>query len=109
FRCEPFIFVAALNDHAVMFQFSPAGAESTRVDVSWLVCGDAPENAVDIERMMWLWDVTTRQDKCLIERNAAGIRSRAYEPGPYTTLEGMPARFIQRYLRDLQTDVGPLD
>jgi Rieske 2Fe-2S family protein len=101
FRCEPFIFFVALNDHAVMFQFMPAAAEQTGVTVSWLVDGSAGDADVDVARMIWLWDVTTIQDKRLIEGNAAGIRSRSYQPGPYTELEGMPARFVERYLREL--------
>jgi Rieske 2Fe-2S family protein len=31
FRFEPFVFLAALNDHAVLFQFLPTGPESTDV------------------------------------------------------------------------------
>jgi Rieske 2Fe-2S family protein len=101
FRCEPFIFFAALNDHAVMFQFIPVSAEETDVRLTWLVDGSASEAQVDVARMIWLWDVTTVQDKRLIERNAAGIRSRSYQPGPYTELEGMPARLVGRYLSEI--------
>jgi len=101
FRCEPFVFLAALNDHAVMFQFSPRSAEHTEVTVSWLVNGSASKHEVDILRMTWLWSFTTEQDKALIERNAAGIRSRSYRPGPYSKLESMPARFVTRYLDEL--------
>jgi len=103
FRCEPFIFMGALNDHAVMFQFSPMAAEQTRVDVSWLVANSADDSEVDVARMTWLWDVTTAQDKVLIERNAAGIRSAAYVPGPYSKLESLPARFVARYLSELSS------
>jgi phenylpropionate dioxygenase-like ring-hydroxylating dioxygenase large terminal subunit len=106
FRCEPFIFFVALNDHAVMFQFMPVAAEQTGVTLSWLVDGSASDAEVDVERMIWLWDVTTTQDKRLIERNAAGVRSCAYQPGPYTQLESMPARLVQRYLSELATAQG---
>jgi Rieske 2Fe-2S family protein len=101
FRCEPFIFLAALSDHAVMFRFSPQNAEQTDVEITWLVDRAAEESQVDIDRMTWLWDVTTKQDKVLIERNTAGIRSRSYVPGPYSKLESLPARFVSRYLAEL--------
>jgi Rieske 2Fe-2S family protein len=101
FRCEPFIFAAALNDHALLFQFLPDGPESTNVTITWLVSSSADPSQVDVERMIWLWDVTTRQDKAIIERNAAGVRSRAYVPGPYSTLESWPARFVSRYQQEL--------
>jgi len=101
FHLEPFIYLYALNDHAVMLQFLPTGPESTDVVFSWLVDAAAPAAEVDVERMIWLWDVTTVQDKTIIERNAAGVRSRAYVPGPYSTLEGWTARFVSRYLQEM--------
>ena len=79
----------------------PLAAESTEVESTWLVNETAHDQDVDVERMTWLWDVTTTQDKALIERNAAGVRSRAYSPGPYSTLEGMPSAFVARYLREI--------
>jgi phenylpropionate dioxygenase-like ring-hydroxylating dioxygenase large terminal subunit len=84
-----------------MFQFLPIDPESTDVIISWLVNGSAAEHEVDVDRMVWLWDVTTKQDKALIERNAAGVRSLSYSPGPYSTLESWPTRFVARYLREL--------
>jgi Rieske 2Fe-2S family protein len=101
FRCEPFIFVGAANNYAVMFQFLPTGPQATDMVVKWLVNGNANESDVDVERMLWLWDVTTLQDKAIIERNAAGVLSRAYVPGPYSKLESWTADFIARYLREL--------
>jgi phenylpropionate dioxygenase-like ring-hydroxylating dioxygenase large terminal subunit len=106
FRCEPFIFAVALNDHALMFQFLPNGPEQTDVVITWLVDSSAREDEVDVERMVWLWDVTTLQDKAIIERNAAGVRSRAYTPGPYSTLESWPSRLVGRYLKELATSVA---
>ncbi|HEX4151798.1 MAG TPA: aromatic ring-hydroxylating dioxygenase subunit alpha [Steroidobacteraceae bacterium] len=104
FRCEPFIYFGALNDHAVMFQFLPVSVDLTQVTISWLVEGAAGDAEIDVERMIWLWDVTTIQDQQLIERNAEGIRSRSYLPGPYSELESMPSRLVQRYLSELAAD-----
>jgi len=109
FRMEPFIYFTALNDHAVMFQFLPIETDSTDVIITWLVDGSAPEDEVDIERMVWLWDVTTKQDKVIIERNAAGVRSLSYSPGPYSELESWPTRFVARYLLELGTRYSGLD
>lgn len=99
FLFRPFVTLMALNDHAVMFQFSPTGAKDTDVVVTWLVNASARDAEVDLERMVWLWDVTTIQDKRLIERNAAGVRSQSYSPGPYSKLETATAQFVDRYLR----------
>jgi Rieske 2Fe-2S family protein len=51
--------------------------------------------------MVWLWDVTTLQDKVIVEQNAQGVRSQAYTPGPYTTLESGSARLVADYLAGL--------
>jgi len=102
FRCEPFIFLAALNDHAVMVRFLPAAADETRLELTWLVNSSARESQVDLERMTRVWDMTVLQDKELVERNAAGIRSRAYTPGPFSELESKSARFVSRYLGELR-------
>ncbi len=102
FSVRPFAFLALLNDHAVMFQFLPAGPEQTDVHISWLVDQAAKPADVDVERMVWLWDVTTVQDKAIVELNAQGIRSCAYQPGPYSLLEPGPAALIQGYLRELE-------
>jgi Rieske 2Fe-2S family protein len=106
FRCEPFVFLGVLNDHAVMFQFLPVGPEATDVTISWLVNSTASDADIDVERMVWLWDRTTVQDKALIERNAAGVRSMAYAPGPYSTLERWPARFVERYQQEMTARVA---
>jgi len=111
FNFEPFIYVSALNDHAVLIQFLPSGPQSTDVIFTWLVDDSAHDADIDVERMIWLWDVTTVQDKTIIERNALGIRSRAYAPGPYSTLESWTARFVVRYLKEMsaaeQTSILP--
>src|SRR5581483_5534092 len=102
FSVRPVAFVGLLNDHAVMFQFLPSGPEHTDVHISWLVDSSAAPAEVDVDRMVWLWDVTTVQDKAIVELNAQGVRSSAYRPGPYSTLEPGPATFVQGYLRELE-------
>jgi Rieske 2Fe-2S family protein len=71
-------------------------AAETKVEFSWLVRCDAV--GVDPAEVSWLWDVTTRQDKELIELNAKGVRSKGYQPGPYSTLEKIGADFLSRYV-----------
>lgn len=101
FRCEPFIYLTTPNDYALMLQFLPAGPQLTEVTLTWLVSPAADQTQVDLERMLWLWDVTTQQDKALIERNAAGVRSSAYTPGPYSKVERWSARLVSRYLHEM--------
>lgn len=95
----PFTYMLAYNDYATFFQFVPREVETTDIVVTWLVKGTAREG-VDFERnrVTWLWQVTTEQDKAIIEANAAGIRSSRYEPGPSSVLEYDLDGFREWYL-----------
>jgi Rieske 2Fe-2S family protein len=101
FGVRPFSSVKMLNDYAVIFQFYPSGPQETDIYFTWLVDGAASDADVDVERLIWMWDVTVRQDVTLAERNAAGVRSSAYSPGPYAKLESRSSDFITRYLQEL--------
>jgi Rieske 2Fe-2S family protein len=106
FSYLPFVYLFGLNDHAVMFQFLPTGPRNTDVVVTWLVEPSAAETEIDLERMIWLWDVTTRQDKEIIEQNAAGVSSESYAPGPYSLFETLTARFTNHYLSEIARSCG---
>ncbi|MCP3732730.1 aromatic ring-hydroxylating dioxygenase subunit alpha [Sphingomonas sp. MG17] len=99
-------FAGCYNDHAVIFQFMPRGVEETNVVATWLVDADADPGTLDIGSLTFMWDVTTKQDKRIIEDNAAGVRSRAYRPGPYTALESQSASFVASYLEIMGRLVG---
>lgn len=104
FLISPFVAIGAPNDYIRIIQFLPIGPESTDVVITWLVEGSATDADFDVDRLIWLWDVTTAQDKVLVERNAAGVRSRAYAPGPYTTLEPWTSSFVAGYLQGMAAD-----
>jgi Rieske 2Fe-2S family protein len=93
---SPFSHVVATNDFAVLFLFTPRGAMQTDVDLYWLVDGKATE--VDVDRMIWGWDETTKQDKIITENNQAGILSTRYRPGRYSEHEKRVVTFQQWYL-----------
>lgn len=92
----PFSFMLAYNDYATFFQFVPRDAEHSDIICTWLVHPDASNSPhYDLDRLVWLWNVTTRQDKAIIEANAQGIRSSRYEPGPASLLESDVLGFRQ--------------
>ena len=93
---SPFTQLVATNDFAVLFQFTPRGTLKTDVDLYWLVDGKAA--AVDVEKMIWGWDQTTRQDKVITENNQAGILSSRYRPGRYSDHERRVVTFQHWYL-----------
>lgn len=93
---SPFTQVVATNDFAVLFQFTPRGTLQTDVDLIWLVDGKATD--VDVPRMIWGWDETTKQDKHITENNQAGILSKRYRPGRYSEQERRVETFQQWYV-----------
>jgi Rieske 2Fe-2S family protein len=91
------------NDHVVILSFVPRGPQETDTVITWLVREDAQEGRdYDVNEVTWLWKVTTDEDKKIVEDNQAGVNSRAYEPGPYSTkVEQGPPRFHRWYFRHL--------
>jgi phenylpropionate dioxygenase-like ring-hydroxylating dioxygenase large terminal subunit len=93
---SPFTQLVATNDFAVLFQFTPRSTLRTDVDLYWLVDGKAC--AVDVPKMIWGWDETTKQDKLITENNQAGIASTRYRPGRYSEHERRVVTFQRWYL-----------
>jgi Rieske 2Fe-2S family protein len=92
----------AYADHGVIYRFIPRGVCQTDMEVIWLVAGGAVEGRdYDPARLTWLWEVTSLADKRIIERNQAGVASRAYEPGPYSLMEPATQAFAERYVAEL--------
>ena len=88
-----------LGDHAVTFRVLPLSATETAVTTKWLVHKDAVEGEdYDIQSLTHVWTETNNQDRRVVEENARGIRSPAYEPGPYSERdEGGVAQFVDWY------------
>ncbi|MHB8528972.1 MAG: aromatic ring-hydroxylating oxygenase subunit alpha [Caulobacteraceae bacterium] len=92
----------AYPDYGVIYRFIPRGVLETGMEVIWLVDGDAREGAdYDLGRLTWLWDVTSQADKRIIETNQAGVRSRAYRPGPFSPMEPGALAYVERYVSEL--------
>lgn len=102
FRIGRLSFLSAPNDYLAMFQMIPRNVNETDVVITWLVDEDADADVV-ADKISWMWDVTTVQDKKITEDNADGIASRAYRPGPYTPLESQTAFFVETYLAEMRT------
>ncbi len=101
---SPFTQLVATNDFAVLFLFTPRSTMRTDVDLFWLV--DAKASDVDVKRMIWGWDETTKQDKEITENNQAGILSKHYRPGRYSEHERRVVTFQQWYLAQYGQALG---
>lgn len=100
---NPFSYVLASNDFAVMFRWTPQDEMNTDVEVTWLVHEDAEENVdYDPRNVAYVWDTTLKQDKKITEDNQSGVCSESYQPGPYSTQEARNVVFKQWYLDQLE-------
>ncbi|TWH00623.1 Rieske 2Fe-2S family protein [Mesorhizobium sp. J18] len=93
-----------LGDHAVTFRVLPISATETAVTTKWLVHKDAIEGVdYDLAELTHVWTETNDQDRRIVEENAFGIHSPAYEPGPYSEIhEGGVAQFVDWYCRFIE-------
>ncbi len=106
FKVGPLLYALAYCDHVVLYRFLPTSIDGADCDITWLVREDAVEGEhYDLDKLIWLWDVTTKADKRIIENNHAGVMSRFYEPGPLSTMENATNRWIRWYLNAI-ADVG---
>ncbi|MER9826675.1 aromatic ring-hydroxylating dioxygenase subunit alpha [Mesorhizobium sp. M0115] len=100
----PQFAMSGYSDHVTQFRFTPLDPTHTEVRITWLVDQNAREGVdYDVERLKWLWDVTTLQDAEIIGNNQLGVNSRRYGPGPYSTREKRVTSFVAWYLDRLVT------
>ena len=102
FDIGPISDFLAYPDHGIIYRFIPRSVAQTDMEVLWLVDENAVEGVdYDLERLTWLWKITSAQDKKIVEMNQAGVNSRFFEPGPYSLQEAHAARFVEWYLEEL--------
>jgi Rieske 2Fe-2S family protein len=90
-------------DYVMTSRLTPIDVDTTEVDLVFLVHRDATVGIdVDVDEVTAVWQATSEQDWALCEANAAGIRSRAYRPGPLSPVtENSVAVFHDWYFRQL--------
>ena len=102
----PNMLLSMHPDYVMVHQIWPKSPERTMIYCDWLFHRDAagvtdpgyrynPDDAVEF------WDMTNRQDWHVCELSQQGIASRAYQPGPYSRRESIPAAFDRYYLRQM--------
>ncbi len=97
-----FSFLLAYSDHVVAYVFYPLAHDRAGLDVLWLVNGTAVEGKdYDLDALTWLWHETTLEDVRIIHDNWLGVRSRFYEPGPFSTMERAESVYVDWLLAEL--------
>ena len=99
----PNMLLSLHPEYVMVHQLWPQSPEQTLIICDWLFHPDAfvrpdfnPNDAIEF------WDVTNKQDWHVCELSQQGIASRAYQPGPYSSRESIPAAWDQEYLKWMQ-------
>jgi Rieske 2Fe-2S family protein len=102
----PNFWAHANCDYAMTTRLLPAGPNLTDVEVCFLLKEDAVEGVdYDPKSVAAVWKATCEQDWELCENNFAGIRSVAYEPGPFSPVtESSVESFVRWYLGQLEDE-----
>jgi Rieske 2Fe-2S family protein len=99
----PNMLLSMHPDYVMVHQLWPKSPERTLILCDWFFHAEAfdradfhPDDAIEF------WDMTNRQDWHVCELSQQGIASRAYQPGPYSPRESIPAAWDREYLRHVE-------
>ena len=98
----PNMLLSLHPDYVMVHQLVPQSPERTLIFCNWFFHPEAferedfnPHDAIEF------WDMVNKQDWHVCELSQQGISSRAYEPGPYSARESIPAAWDREYLRHM--------
>lgn len=98
----PTMFLSLHPDYVLIHRLDPVAIDRTQVSCEWLFdpsYSDQPES--DPHEAVQFWDRANREDWHVCKLAQHGVRSRAYQPGPYAELESITAAFDRSYLAAL--------
>ena len=103
----PNMLLSLHPDYVMVHQLQPQSPERTVIYCDWLFHPEAagvtaPGYRFDPDDAVEFWDVVNQQDWHVCELSQQGTSSRAYEPGPYSARESIPAAWDREYLRHLR-------
>jgi glycine betaine catabolism A len=101
----PNMLLSLHPDYVMVHRLSPQSPERTVIDCNWLFhpeASGASDLGCNFQDAVEFWDMTNRQDWHVCELSQQGISSRAYQPGPYSPRESIPAAWDREYLRFMQ-------
>jgi len=101
----PNMLLSLHPDYVMVHQLEPQSPERTLILCDWFFHPNAferedfnPDDAIEF------WDMINKQDWHVCELSQQGISSRAYEPGPYSARESIPAAWDRYYLRVMRSN-----
>ncbi|MDB4494187.1 aromatic ring-hydroxylating dioxygenase subunit alpha [Pseudomonadales bacterium] len=100
----PSLFISPHPDYVLTHRIERVDVDTTRIVCNWLFPPAVLQrDSFDASEAIEFWDLTNRQDWEICELTQKGVRSRAYQPGPYSELESMLAAFDRHYLSLMAT------
>jgi len=101
----PNMLLSMHPEYVMVHQLRPQSPERTLIQCDWFFHPDAAgvtEPSYNPDDAIEFWDMTNKQDWHVCELSQQGIASRAYQPGPYSPRESIPAAWDREYLRHMQ-------
>jgi Rieske 2Fe-2S family protein len=99
----PNMLLSLHPDYVMVHQLQPQSPEQTLILCDWFFHPEAfKHSGFDPDDAILFWDMVNKQDWHVCELSQQGIASRAYQPGPYSARESIPAAWDREYLRHLQ-------
>jgi Rieske 2Fe-2S family protein len=99
----PNMLLSLHPDYVMVHQLQPQSPERTLISCDWFFNPAAFEHSdFDPDDAIEFWDMVNSQDWHVCELSQQGISSRAYEPGPYSARESIPAAWDNYYLRQIR-------
>jgi Rieske 2Fe-2S family protein len=99
----PNMLLSLHPDYVMVHQLQPQSPERTLILCDWFFHPEAfgredfkPDDAIEF------WEMINKQDWHVCELSQQGISSRAYQPGPYSARESIPAAWDREYLRQME-------
>src|SRR5207244_13157754 len=91
----------------MVHQLQPHSPERTLILCDWFFHPEAfKHNDFNPDDAIQFWDIVNRQDWHVCELSQEGIASRAYQPGPYSPRESIPAAWDREYLRHIGSRIN---
>ena len=95
----PNLLLSLHPDYVMAHRLWPQSVDRTQVVCEWYFHPNEMAKPVfRADDAIDFWDATNREDWEISELSQQGISSRAYEPGPYSPREALPAAFDQMIL-----------
>jgi Rieske 2Fe-2S family protein len=96
----PNLFLSLHPDYVMTHTLWPRAVDRTDVVCEWLFHpNEMAKSNFEGNDAVEFWDLTNREDWAISELSQAGIRSRAYSPGPYSLCETLPHAFDEMILK----------